>query len=210
MRETKRRVADNDHWPSGTQLGLEPSPVELRTVDLSKFDNSWYRPGGLLWRITWYWCNVLFLKTYFPFPSAWKRLLLVAFGAKVGRNVTIKPDVNIKFPWLLEIGDNVWIGEGVWIDNLARVRIGDNVCLSQGAYLLTGNHDYKKEAFDLMIAPITIENGAWVGAKATICPGVTLRTHSVAGVGSAVNKDTDPYTIYSGNPALAIRKREIS
>ncbi|MEJ7709655.1 MAG: WcaF family extracellular polysaccharide biosynthesis acetyltransferase [Pyrinomonadaceae bacterium] len=151
-----------------------------------------------------------FFKTYIPFPTVCKRWLLVAFGATVGRNVTIKPDVNIKFPWFLEVGSNVWIGESVWIDNLANVKIGDNVCLSQGSYLLTGNHNYKKETFDLIVGSIHIEEGVWVGARAIICPGVNLRSHSVISVGSVMNKDTDAYTIYSGNPALPIRKREIT
>ena len=53
------------------------------------------------------------------------------FGASVGKGVIINPRVNIKYPWKLVIGSNVWIGEKVWIDNLADVTIGDNVCLSQ-------------------------------------------------------------------------------
>lgn len=67
--------------------------------------------------------------------------LLAAFGAKLGRGVVIKPGVRVKFPRKLAIGDHSWIGERVWIDNLAPVEIGANCCISQGAYLCAGSHD---------------------------------------------------------------------
>lgn len=181
-----------------------------RTVDLSKFDNAWYNPGPPLKRILWYACGLCFVQTRWPFPSKLKRMLLAAFGAKLGRGVVIKPNVNIKYPWLLEIGNDVWIGEGVWIDNLAKVTIGSNVCVSQGAYLLTGNHDYKAEAFDLIVGPIVVEDGAWVGAKAIVCPGATLKTHAVLTAGSVLSKTAEAWTIYAGNPAAPVRKRQIS
>lgn len=148
-------------------------------------------------------------KTMFPFPSKLKVTILKQFGTKIGYNVTIKPNVNIKYPWFLEIGSHVWIGEGVWIDNLAQVNIGNNVCISQDAYLLTGSHNYKKSSFDLILGRITLEDGVWIGAKATLCPNVTCKSHSVLAVGSVTSSDLQEYTIYQGNPALAKRKREI-
>jgi putative colanic acid biosynthesis acetyltransferase WcaF len=136
-----------------------------------------------------------------------KAALLRLFGGRVGRGVVIKPRVNIKYPWFLEVGDAAWLGEGAWIDNLTEVKVGNNVCISQGAYVLTGNHDYKREAFDLILKPVVIEDGVWVGARAVVCPGVTLGTHSVVTVGSVITKDTDPFMIYSGNPARPARRR---
>jgi putative colanic acid biosynthesis acetyltransferase WcaF len=149
-------------------------------------------------------------KTMLPFPSSLKSKVLRAFGAKVGNGVVIKPNVNIKYPWFLEIGDHCWIGEGVWIDNLANVILGDNVVLSQGAYLLTGSHDYKKEAFDLLLGEIVLEDGVWIGEKATVCPGVTCESHSVLSVGSVATKDLEAYSIYQGNPAVKKRERVIN
>ena len=78
-----------------------------------------------------------------PYPSTFKAIILRVFGAKVGKGLVIRTHVRIKQPWRLSIGDHVWIGESVWIDNLVQVAIASNVCLSQGAFLLTGNHDYK-------------------------------------------------------------------
>ncbi len=171
-------------------------------TDLSKFVNSWYYPGSAIKRFIWYLMNVVLFKSSLPWSNGLKVFSLRLFGAKVGKNVLIKPNANIKYPWFLEIGDNVWIGEEVWIDNLGKVKIGNNVCISQGAMLLYGNHNYKKESFDLIVGDITLEDGVWVGAKSVVCPGVTMKSHSILTVGSVLTKDTDEYGIYQGNPAV--------
>ncbi len=178
-------------------------------TDLSKFSNDWYKPGSSLKRTIWYLINILLLKSSFPWPNKLKVFILKLIGAKIGRNVLIKPNVNIKYPWFLEIGDNVWIGERVWIDNLGKVKIGNNVCISQGAMLLTGNHNYKKETFDLMVGEITLEDGVWVGAKSVVCPGVIMKSHSILTVGSVLTKDAEEYGIYQGVPAVFVKKRDI-
>ncbi len=178
-------------------------------TDLSKFDNSWYNTAPALKRVVWYFFNLIFFQTgLFPFYSL-KTFLLRVFGARVGKGVLIKPCVNIKYPWNLSIGDHCWIGEKVWIDNLAPVLIESQVCISQGAYLLTGNHDYTKTAFDLFIKPIHISKGVWIGAKSVVCPGVTCHEHSILAVQSVANRDMEPFTIYMGNPAVKVRLRNM-
>ncbi len=179
------------------------------SVDLSQFSNPNYHPGNPIKRGLWFCFNVFFLLNPLNPSSALKRGVLRLFGAKIGKGVVIKPAVNIKYPWFLEIGDYTWIGENVWIDNLGMTRIGSNVCISQGALLLCGNHDYKKKTFDLMVGEITLEDGCWVGAKSTVTGGVTLRTHAVLSAGSVASKDLEPFGIYQGNPAIFVRKREI-
>lgn len=182
----------------------------MSQTDLSKFNNAWYSPGaGVVKRLCWYVVNAaIFMCPLVPF-SGFKVFLLRLFGAKVGRGVVIKPSVNIKYPWLLSIGDYSWIGEKVWIDNLAEVVIGKNVCLSQGSFLLCGNHNYKKSTFDLEVGKILLEDGVWIGAKSTVCPGITCFSHSVLSVGSVATKNLEAYTIYQGVPAQKIRMREI-
>ncbi len=179
-------------------------------VDLSQYQNSWYSPGRPPWlRALWFFVGLPVLRSsWIPF-SGMRRQLLRAFGAAVGRGVVIKPGVRVKYPWLLEIGEHCWIGEDAWIDNPAPVRLGASVCLSQGTYLCTGNHDWADPAFGLKLSPIVILDGAWVGAKAVICPGVQMGPGSVASAGSVVTKDLEPDTIYSGNPAMAVRTRVI-
>jgi putative colanic acid biosynthesis acetyltransferase WcaF len=178
-------------------------------TDLSRFDNSWYHPGPLHKRALWYMVHALFFRSGMP-VSALKVGLLRMFGSRVGKGVVIKPHVRIKYPWKLEIGDYTWIGEESWIDNLDQVSIGSHCCISQGAMLLCGNHNYRKSAFDLMVKPITLEQGAWVGARATVCQGVTMASHSVLSVGSVLTRDAEPYAIYQGVPAIRVKTREIS
>jgi len=179
-------------------------------TDLNRYDNSWYSTGGgFLKRIIWYYVNIfLFINPLNPISSL-KVACLRIFGAKIGRGVRINPSVNIKYPWLLEVGDHTWIGEGVWIDNLSKVKIRSHCCLSQRAVLLTGNHDYKKSTFDLIVEEITLEDGVWLGAGSMICPGVTCKNHSVLGVQSVATRNLESFVIYHGNPAQPVRKRQI-
>ena len=182
----------------------------MKQTDLSKFNNSWYKPGGnIIKRILWYCTNVLFfLNPWNPFSSL-KVFLLKLYGAKVGKGVVIKPSVNIKYPWRLVIGNDTWIGEKVWIDNLVNVEIGNNVSISQGAMILCGNHNYKKTSFDLMVGEVKLEEGVWIGAHSIVTPGTICKSHSILAVNSVATKDLDAYTIYQGNPAVEVRKRNI-
>ena len=182
----------------------------MTKTDLSKYDNSWYSPkAGWVKRIVWHFTNQLFFNNgFFPLSSL-KILILRIFGAKVGNGVTIKPSVNIKYPWMLKIGDNTWIGENVWIDNLTSVHIGNNVCLSQGAMILTGNHNHKLSTFDLIVDEIIMEDGVWIGARSVVCPGVTCFSHSILSVNSVATMNMESYGIYQGNPAKKVRSRVI-
>lgn len=179
-----------------------------RSVSLASFDGSDFCKGaGFLKRTLWYFANAWIVRaSWNPFMGI-KILLLRAFGARIGRGLVIKNNVNVKSPWNLTIGDDCWLGENVWIDNLDRTTIGNNVCISQGALLLTGNHDYTLYNMPYRNAPIVIEDGAWIGARATVCPGVTVRSHSVLAVGSIASKDMAAWSVYRGNPAVKIRER---
>jgi len=180
-----------------------------RTIDRSKFDNSYYNPGPFWKRTLWYYVNaIFFLSPWFPFYGV-KSFWLRRFGARVGSGMKMKPRVNVKYPWFLIIGDDVSIGEGVWIDNLAQVTLHDKVTLSQGALLLTGNHDYSSESFDLMTGDITISEGAWIGAKAIVGPGVTVGRNTVLALGSMTTMDLDSDGIYAGSPATFKKSRVI-
>lgn len=177
---------------------------------LSGYDNSWYDHGrGPLVRLLWIVMDALVMRNPLFLPSWPKRSLLRLFGARLGDGVAIKPCISIKHPWMLEVGDYAWIGEHAWIDNLCLVRIGANCCVSQGAMLLTGNHNYKSPGFDLITGEIELEEGSWVGARAIVCPGVTLRRGSILAVGSVAARDLEEFGIYQGNPAVKVRMRRI-
>ena len=192
-----------------TVLENQNSFMNKKIAQLGQFTTGDYYAGPFFRRTFWYVISRIFFQSFFPWPSSLKATLLRRFGAKVGNHLVVKPHVLIKFPWFLEIGHNVWLGEHSWIDNLVLVRLGDNVCISQGAYLMTGNHDYTAENFAYRLGPIVIEQGAWVGAHAIVAPGVTLSSHSVLTAGSVAVRDTDPYFIYQGNPAKPLRARAI-
>lgn len=157
----------------------------------------------------WYFVNALFVRaSWNPFMGI-KIFLLRLFGAKIGKGLIIKNNVTVKSPWNLIVGDYCWIGENVWIDNLDRVVIGSNVCISQGAMLLTGNHDYTVSNMPYRNAPINIVDGAWIGAKTVVCPGVVVHGNAILTVGSVATKDMEENGIYQGNPARLLRKRII-
>lgn len=179
-------------------------------TDLELYNNYPYHPGGSVFkRILWHYINGFVFKTsLFPVYGL-KNALLRAFGAKIGKQVEIKPNVNIKYPWNLTIADEVWIGEEAWIDSLVMVTIGSNVCISQGALILTGSHNYKKPSFNLITAPVVIEDGAWIGARAIVNLGITVGSHAVLTTGSVATKNLEAYSIYQGNPAVKVRERVI-
>jgi len=182
----------------------------MKQTDLSVYNNFPYKPGGNFFkRVLWYYINALIFKSnLFPFYYL-KNILLRLFGAKIGKEVEIKPCVNIKYPWWLTIGNGVWIGENVWIDCLVPVTIGNNVCISQGAVILTGSHNYKKPSFDLITQSVVLEDGVWIGACAIVNAGVIACSHAVLTSGSVATKNMDAHAIYQGNPAVKIRSRII-
>lgn len=181
-------------------------------VKNNEYNNDWYRRqigASRFKQVCWYGVNAIFFINALIPSSALKKFFLRLFGARIGEGVVLKPGINIKYPWKLAIGDHSWIGERVWIDNLAFIDIGNHVCLSQGAILLTGNHDFTKVSFDLMVKKIILEDGVWIGAGALVCPGVTCASHAVLAAGSVATQDLSAYQIYQGNPASFVKERVI-
>jgi putative colanic acid biosynthesis acetyltransferase WcaF len=155
----------------------------------------------------WYLCKCLLFLTPLPVPSSIKRSVLRSFGARIGKGVVIKPRVNIHFPWKLAVGDHTWIGEEVFLLNFEAITIGDQCCISQRAFLCTGNHDYRQPSMPYRNQPITVEDGAWVGAQVFVSPGVTIGSEAVIAAGSVVSKNQPPGAVCAGNPCAATRSR---
>ena len=181
-------------------------------VDLTKFNPKEFDLGASWFKYAvWQFFNIVFFMSPFNPSSKLRAALLRMFGATVGKGLVMsKPNVNIKYPWRLSIGDHVWVGEGTWIYNLDRVTIGNHVNIAQGAMLLTGNHNYKSDEFELMNGPIILEDGVFIGAKAVVCPNVTCKSHSVLAVGSVATANLEPYKIYMGVPAVFKKDRIIT
>lgn len=182
----------------------------MSRVRLNLTSNRDYHPGRPLWcRLLWIVVEWLTLLNPIFLSSGLKRRVLIAFGARIGQGVIIKPNLHVKHPWRLVVGDHCWLGERAWIDNLVPVTIGSNVCISQGAYLCTGNHDWADPGMGMMAKPITIEDGAWIGAFARVGPGVTVGEEAIVTMGSVLLRDAEPRGVYQGNPAVKVRERTI-
>jgi putative colanic acid biosynthesis acetyltransferase WcaF len=178
-------------------------------MDLSTFANADFDRGAPKWKEgLWILVRSFFFLSALPYPSKLKTLLLRWFGAEVGRNVTIRSQVNISFPWRLVIRDDVWIGDGVWILSLAQVVIESNICISQRSYLCSGSHDYRKSSFDLITKPIFIRERSWIAANSFIGPGVEIGPGSVVGAGSVVLENFGPKVLIRGNPAKVVKTLE--
>jgi putative colanic acid biosynthesis acetyltransferase WcaF len=177
-------------------------------MDLSQYRVTGYSPGrSRLVQVLWYLCSALvFQSAWFPL-SAVKVWLLRLFGASIGRGVVIKPRVQIKFPWRLKVGDFVWIGESVWIDNLAVVSIGSHVCVSQGVYLCTGSHAFRRPGFDLITKEIQIHDRVWVCAMSVLLPGTRIGSDSLVAAHCTVSGVIPPGSRIEA-PAVNIRSMQ--
>jgi putative colanic acid biosynthesis acetyltransferase WcaF len=179
-------------------------------VDLSLHEDPEFDPGrSFAVRAAWVIVEALVLLNPILTSYRLKRSVLILFGAKLGREVVVKPNVHVKYPWRLEVGDHSWLGERSWIDNFVAVRLGSNVCISQGAYLCTGNHDWNDRSFRRFVQPVTVEDGAWIGAYVRVAPGVTVGEEAVLTLGSVLLHDAEPRGIYTGNPAALVGRRSV-
>lgn len=194
------------------RINAEMCPTKLIVaVDLSTFTSARFdRGAGRVREFIWLSVSLILFRLC-PFSlSPLKCVVLRAFGAKIGTNVTIKPQVKITFPWKLTIGNHVWLGEECWLLNLDHIVIGNNICISQRAFLCTGSHDYQKPSFDLIIKPIILQDSCWIGAGAWVGPGVNAGQESILSAGSVAIKNLEPSGIYRGNPAVLVRTRTVA
>ena len=180
-------------------------------IDLAQSHPGAYRPGRpYAVRVAWLLVEALVFLNPLVVSYRLKAWLLRLFGARVGAGLLTKPGVHVKYPWRLTVGDNCWLGERSWIDNMEDVTLGSNVVVSQGAYLCTGNHDWSDPVMPLAPRPIVVEDGAWIGAFAKVAPGRTIARGSVLVVGAVALEDTEPWGVYTGNPAEKIGVRRLA
>jgi len=155
----------------------------------------------------WWLVQSLFFHTSPQVFYGWRRFLLRLFGAKIGKNVIVRPTATITYPWKLTIGDDSWIGDHVTLYTLGPIVIGRDAVVSQHSYLAAASHDYTKPSFDIFAKQITIEDEAWVAAHCFIGPGVTVGRGAVVGSCSVAFKDVPPMMVCMGNPLKVIRPR---
>lgn len=159
----------------------------------------------LIWALAW-----LVLARFTPPPlHPWRRLVLRAFGAKVGRGARVHASVRIWWPANLELGDAALVGPGVRLYNQGRITIGARSVISQRAHLCASTHDVGDPDFQLLLRPITIGTQCWVGAEAFVGPGVCMGDRAVLGARGALFGNAGGDAIYRGNPAVRVKVRAL-
>ena len=135
-------------------------------------------------------------------------MLLRMFGARMGPKCHFYPGSKVYAPWNLRCEAQVTAADGAEIYNPALVELGEHSILSQGAYVCGATHDFNDAAFPLLAMRMRIGAYAWVCARACVGPGVNVGEGAVLGLGAVAVKDLAAWSVYGGNPAVELRKRE--
>jgi putative colanic acid biosynthesis acetyltransferase WcaF len=183
--------------PASTALPLPLDPYLGPSTTLLN------RAGRFGWSIAYL---LLFRPTPRPLHR-WRALLLRLFGATLGPNCRIYAGARIWAPWNLHCEDAVAIADGAVIYNAAPIRLASHSIVSQDAYLCGATHDYDDPGFPMIGRPITLGRYAWICARAVVCAGVTVGDGAVLGLCSVATRDLQPWTVYAGSPARAIKTR---
>ena len=186
-------------------MEIEPNGVPIVDnnpwVDLREYDQSWYDRGRPGWYVLLWW---LIQSIAFPLSlhnaNGFRCWLLRRFGAKIGKQVIIRPTALFTYPWKVEIVDYSWVGDDVVFYSLEIIKIGSQSVISQKSYLCTGSHDFRDPTFNLIVKPITIGNGVWVATDCFIAPGVKIASNAVIGARSSVFKHIPAAMVAWGSP----------
>ncbi len=126
----------------------------------------------------------------------WRRMLLRAFGARVGAGAIIRPTVRVTYPWKVSIGEHAWIGDDVTLYSLGEIDIGAHSVVSQKSYICAGDHDYQSADFAIRGRPVRIGTQVWVASDVFIAPGVTIADGVVVGARSTVLRSLQKGFVY--------------
>ncbi len=167
-------------------------------------------PAVRRWRVIWLlaWMILCRWNPYFLLRG-WRVFWLRAFGMKVKGSVAVYPSTRVWNPRNVSLGASVAIDEAVDLYSVDKITIGSKVAISRGAFICTASHDVTRLHRPLITAPVTIEDGVWIGAYATILPGVTIGEGAIVAACAVVTKDVPPFTIVAGNPARVVKERKI-
>lgn len=139
-----------------------------------------------------------------------KRLLQQAYWKTqlktMGANAVVLPKVIIRFPEMVELGDNVIIGEFVHIWGLGGVTIGKDTMIAAHSSIISQTHDKYSRIYreSKILKPVVIGNNVWIGSGATILPGVTIGSGAIIGAGAVVTKNVDAGSVVVGVPAKVL------
>lgn len=175
---------------------------DLASTAAWPFARSWY-----VRRLLWTAVEASAFRYSPPRANRFRTRLLRAFGATIAEGAVVRRTVKTRHPWLLSLGRNSAIGDGVRVYNLGAISIGDQTVVSQYTHLCAGTHDYRDPALPLRRPPICIGNSVWICADSFIGPGVTVGDRSVIGARSVVMADVPSDVVANGNPLQIMKQR---
>lgn len=124
----------------------------------------------------------------------------------------IDESVSVNLPFYSDFGRHIRIGKNVFINtacvftDLGGITIDDDVLIAPRVNIITVNHPANPDLRrGVILSPVHIKQGAWIGAGATILAGVTVGKNAIVGAGAVVAKDVPDGTVVVGNPARIIR-----
>ena len=140
-----------------------------------------------------------------PTSQEYKDVLHALFDGRIGENSFLHASLAGAAFEKITIGSGVYINSNLLAMARGGITIEDDVQIAANVQLLTNNHDpYDRQI--LTCKPIVIRKGAWIGAGATILPGVTVGRYAIVGAASVVTRDVGDYEVVVGNPARLVRK----
>lgn len=184
------------------------SMTKMKFQDLSKFSLPFGFRGrsGLVVQLWWFVEATLFRWSPQVFYG-FRRSLLRAFGARVGKGVVIRPTVRVTYPWKVCLGDYVWIGDDVVLYSLGQISVGSNTVISQRSYVCAGDHDYSDPTFPIRAVPVHIGSENWIATDVYVAPGVSIGSGNVIGARSSVFSDLPDGMVCLGSPCRPVKAR---
>lgn len=140
-----------------------------------------------------------------PYTEEYDALVKELFMGNIGENSRVMPPVTIVRGNSVKIGKNVVVMNNALFMAAGGITIEDNVLVAANAQLISNNHDLYDHAV-LTCKPVHLKRNCWIGAGATILPGVTVGENAVVGAGAVVTKDVEANTVVGGNPAKLIKR----
>ncbi len=172
----------------------------------SPYESPWTAENRFL-RVLWEFCWLLFC-SWTPKPlNEWRLFWLRVFDAKIHGTPFVHQRARIAIPWNLILHDRACLGDRANAYSLGEIEIGPRATVAQEVYLSSASHDFNDSALPLTVAKITIGEGAFVGARAFVLPGVRIGAGAVVGACSVVTKDVPDNVIAAGNPCRVLRPR---
>ena len=139
-----------------------------------------------------------------PFSAEYNALLRELMGDNLGEGSTIAPPLSGAALDMLKIGRDVFVNSNLLAMARGGITIGDHARIAANVQLLSNNHDpYDLDV--LICKPVEIGDHAWIGAGATILPGVRVGRHAIVGAAAVVTKDVPDHAVVAGNPARVIK-----